>query len=59
MPNVATVKHSKWLQVRSEPELLDMLDEMAAAERPPVSRSDMVRKLVYEGFDRRKKATRK
>jgi len=56
MPNPKPIRHSKWLQVRAEPELLELLDELAEAERPRLSRSDMVRKLIYEAAERRRKA---
>ena len=48
-------KYDKWLQVRADQELLDILDDIGKGERPVMSRSDVVRKLVYEQDRKRRK----
>ena len=59
MPNKSPKTHSKWLQVRAEPELLDLLDELGDAQRPALKRSDMVRKLIYDASEKHRKGAKK
>lgn len=48
MANVAPKRLTKWLQVRSDDDLLEVLDRLCAAQKPVPNRSDMVRKLIYD-----------
>ena len=52
MANVSPVKLPKWLQVRVDDGFLSTLDDLASQERPQMSRSDYVRKLVYDAQKR-------
>ena len=57
MTNVSTKQLGKWLQVRSDDEFLDLVDRLAAESVPPLSRSNLIRKLVIEA-DRKAKRGR-
>lgn len=46
----------KWLQVRSDDEFLDLVDRLAAESVPPLSRSNLIRKLVIEADRKARKA---
>lgn len=57
MTNVSPKQLGKWLQVRSDDEFLAVVDRLAAESVPPLSRSNLIRKLVIEA-DRKAKRGR-
>jgi len=48
MTNVSPKQFDKWLQVRADDEFLAVVDRLAAESVPPLSRSNLIRKLVIE-----------
>jgi hypothetical protein len=48
MPNVSPVKYATAFTMRADDEFLSALDEIRKAERPEMSRADMLRRLVYD-----------
>lgn len=56
MANSNPVKYDKPLTIRVDQEFLDAADELRAAERPVISRSEMIRKALFEARARQKKA---
>ena len=56
MTNVSPKQLGKWLQVRSDDEFLARVDRLAAESVPPLSRSNLIRKLVIEADRKARKA---
>lgn len=56
MTNVTPIKFTSNFNMRVDPDFLDDLDELRLSERPQLSRSDMLRKLVHDS--KRKLAAR-
>lgn len=52
MANVAPKRLTKWLQVRADDDMLEVLDELRATMKPEPTRSDLVRRLIYEAHKR-------
>jgi hypothetical protein len=52
MANVSPKRLTKWLQVRSDDDMLAVLDELRADIKPEPTRSDLVRRLIYEAHKR-------
>jgi hypothetical protein len=48
MANVSPVRYDKTLQIRTDAEMCEVLDRIRRSSKPELSRSDMIRKLVYD-----------
>lgn len=59
MANVKPIKYDKPLNMRVDEDFLADLDDLRAASRPLLSRSDFIRKLVADAKAARGKARRK
>ena len=53
MANISPVRYTTAFQMRADVEFIDALDELRLAEKPEMSRADMLRRLVYEETQRR------
>lgn len=48
MPNVSPLQFTTTFHMRCDEEFLEILDELRIRERPPVTRAEMIRKLVVD-----------
>jgi hypothetical protein len=48
MGNTSAVKYDKNLVIRVDQRFLDALDRIRSKDDPPLSRADMVRRLVFQ-----------
>lgn len=57
MSNTSQIKYDKNLVIRVDQEFLDALDRVCEQEKPPLTRADAVRRLVFQA-DRKQRAKR-
>jgi hypothetical protein len=57
MSNTAQIKYDKNLVIRVDQEFLDALDRVREQEKPPLTRADAIRRLVFQA-DRKQRGKR-
>lgn len=55
MANTRPVRYDKSLMIKVDEELLDALDRVRKREKPELTRSDAVRRMIYDADKRARK----